>query len=134
MTNLAPLLQAFFLDRLLRERQASPHTVSAYRDAFRILLAFVQNRSGKAPSQLLLSDLGQPTVGAFLDYLECERGNTVRLWHVGESDEIVERHFNPRLPYEQEKVACQQVQTGLRVVLSELKRHYHDERSTEEVN
>ena len=78
MTPLAPVLQAFFLTRLLRERQASPHTISAYRDTFRLVLAFAQTRTGKTPSQLRLSDLDQPVIGAFLEHLESERGNTVR--------------------------------------------------------
>ena len=40
VTMLAPILQAFFTDRLLGQRRASPHTVAAYRDAFRLLLRF----------------------------------------------------------------------------------------------
>jgi site-specific recombinase XerC len=40
MSALAPTLQAFFTDRLIRQRQASPHTVAAYRDKFKVLLAF----------------------------------------------------------------------------------------------
>ena len=55
MSTLAPTLQTFFTQRLLGERQASPHTVAAYRDTFRLLLAFTTARLGKAPSQLLLT-------------------------------------------------------------------------------
>ena len=40
MSTLAPTLQAFFTDRLIRQRQASPHTIAAYRDTFELLLAF----------------------------------------------------------------------------------------------
>jgi site-specific recombinase XerC len=43
-TNLAPLLERFFIERLMRQRQASPHTISSYRDSFRLLLKFVQQR------------------------------------------------------------------------------------------
>jgi site-specific recombinase XerD len=78
MTPLAPLLEAFFTDRLCRQRQASPNTIAAYRDAFRLLLSFAQNRLKKAPSDLLLTDLDAPLVGAFLDHLEKERGNGAR--------------------------------------------------------
>lgn len=46
MTTLAPTLQAFFTDRLARQRQASPHTVAAYRDALRLLLVFAAQRTG----------------------------------------------------------------------------------------
>jgi site-specific recombinase XerD len=78
MTSLAPLLEAFFSERLLRQRRASPHTIAAYRDAFRLLLAFAEKQIGKAPSSLLLADIDAPLVGAFLDHLESERGNGVR--------------------------------------------------------
>jgi integrase/recombinase XerD len=40
MTALAPTLQAFFTERLIRQRQASPHTLAAYRDTLRLLLVF----------------------------------------------------------------------------------------------
>ena len=33
MSDLAPLLQGFFTDKLIHQRQASPHTIAAYRDA-----------------------------------------------------------------------------------------------------
>ena len=78
MTPLAPLLEAFFSDRLLQQRRASPHTVAAYRDAFRLLLVFAEKHLGKAPSDLLLADLDAPLIAAFLDHLEKERGNSVR--------------------------------------------------------
>ncbi len=78
MTALAPLLEAFFSERLLRQRMASPHTIAAYRDAFRLLLGFAEKHIGKAPSTLLLADIDAPLVGAFLDHLESGRGNSVR--------------------------------------------------------
>ncbi len=76
--SLAPLLQAFFTDRLVRQRQASAHTISSYRDTFCMLLAFVHERTKTEPSKLSVADLDTPTVGAFLDYLEHERGNSPR--------------------------------------------------------
>jgi site-specific recombinase XerD len=72
------LLQAFFTDRLLKQRQASPHTVRAYRATFRLLLRFAQCRLHRAPSRLLLADLSAPFVGEFLGHLEVERGNCAR--------------------------------------------------------
>jgi len=78
VSTLAPTLQAFFTDRLARQRQASPHTVSAYRDTFKLLLTFAQQRTGKPPSALRVADLDAPLVGAFLDHLETDRGNSVR--------------------------------------------------------
>jgi integrase/recombinase XerD len=78
MSTLAPTLQAYFTDRLIRQRQASPHTVAAYRDAFKLLLVFAHQQTGKPPSQLDISDLDAPLIGAFLDHLEVERGNSIR--------------------------------------------------------
>ena len=76
--NLARLLEAFFTDRLIRQRQASPHTIAAYRDAFRLLLGFARQRLEKEPSALGLEDLDPRVIGAFLDDLEKRRGNTAR--------------------------------------------------------
>jgi integrase/recombinase XerD len=78
MSSLAPILQAYFTDRLLSQRNASPHTVAAYRDTFRLLLAFVHAKTGKTPSKLALEDLDAVMIGAFLTHLEATRGNSVR--------------------------------------------------------
>jgi site-specific recombinase XerD len=76
------LLEAFFTDRLMRQRQASPHTIASYRDTFRLLLEFVQLRFKKAPSVLSLGDLDAPLIGAFLDHLEKERHVSARTRNV----------------------------------------------------
>ena len=78
MSNLAPILEAFFTERLLTQRQASPRTVAAYRDTFRLLLNFVHEQIGKAPSQVDIAELDAPLIGAFLDWLEHDRHNGVR--------------------------------------------------------
>ena len=72
------LLQSFFSDRLMRQRQASPHTIASYSDTFRLLLVFAEQRLKKAPSMLRLEDLDTPFIGAFLDHLKKERGNSAR--------------------------------------------------------
>ena len=77
MSMLAPTLQAFFTDRLIRQRQAGSHTVAAYRDTLRLLLTFTAERRGIEPSKLDLGDLDAPLVAAFLDDLEHQRGNGV---------------------------------------------------------
>ena len=69
-THFPGLLEGFFIDRLLRQRQASPNTIASYRDTFRLLLKFAQQRLKKAPSTLTLEDLEAPLIGAFLDHLE----------------------------------------------------------------
>lgn len=78
MSTLAPLLQAFFTERLIGQRDASPHTVASYRDAICLLLRFAHDRTGKAPHQLNVDDLDAPLIGAFLNHLEAERGVSVR--------------------------------------------------------
>lgn len=82
MTSLAPLVQAFFTDRLVRQRQASPNTIASYRDTFRILLDFLKCRISKAPTKLLLVDLDAPVIGEFLDHLETHRKNRARTRNV----------------------------------------------------
>jgi site-specific recombinase XerD len=78
LANFPGLLEAFFTDRLMHQRQASPHTIASYRDTFRLLLEFVSLRLKKAPSAFLLDDLDAPLIGAFLDHLERERGISAR--------------------------------------------------------
>ena len=78
MIALAPLLQAFFTERLAKEREASPHTISAYKITFSLLLRFARDRLGKAPSDILLDELDAPLIASFLHYLEVERENSVR--------------------------------------------------------
>ena len=78
MTLLAPTLEAFFTDRLIRQRNASPRTIAAYRDAFRLLIGFAHDELGKAPSRLDIADLDAVLIGKFLNYLEQDRHNQVR--------------------------------------------------------
>jgi len=78
VTLVAGLLEAFFTDRLQRQRNASPNTVAAYRDTFRLLLVFAQARIRKPPSALPLAALDAPLIAAFLQHLESERRNSVR--------------------------------------------------------
>jgi integrase/recombinase XerD len=78
MSALATTLQAFFTDRLIRQRQVSPNTVEAYRDTLRLLLVFASERHGKEPGKLDIDDLDAPLIGAFLDHLESHRKNGVR--------------------------------------------------------
>ena len=78
MSDLAPVLQEFFTRRLVSQRGASPATISAYRDTFRLLVGFASARSGKAPSALSLADLDAPAITAFLQHLQDDRGNSVR--------------------------------------------------------
>jgi integrase/recombinase XerD len=76
MTLLAPTLEMFFTERLMTQRQASPHTITGYRDTMRLLLAFASERAGRPPSRLDIADLDVRLISAFLDHLEHERGNS----------------------------------------------------------
>ncbi|WP_239312684.1 tyrosine-type recombinase/integrase [Frankia sp. Cj3] len=78
MSTLASILQSFFTDRLHHQRQASIHTIAAYRDAVKLLLVFASATTGKQPSDLNIADLDAPLIGAFLDHLETDRANSVR--------------------------------------------------------
>jgi integrase/recombinase XerD len=78
MTGIVTTVQAFFTDRLVSQRQASPHTVAAYRDTVRMLLQFAGDRASKTVSKLDFADLDATTVAVFLDHLEQDRANSVR--------------------------------------------------------
>ena len=78
MTALAPALQAYFTERLITQRSSSPETIAAYRDAFRLLLRFAQEQTGKQPFELDIDDLDAPLIGSFLKHLEDDRGNSPR--------------------------------------------------------
>jgi integrase/recombinase XerD len=78
VTAIAATMQAFFTERLIAQRRASPHTIAAYRDTWRLLLGFAAQRSRTSPCRLDIADLDAPMISAFLDHLEHQRGNTIR--------------------------------------------------------
>jgi len=77
-TELAPLLERFFTQRLMQQRQVSPHTISSYRDTFRMFLKFAQQRLHKPPSSLNFEQIDAPLIVAFLDHLEKQRQLSAR--------------------------------------------------------
>ena len=76
--QLPALVQRFFTQRLLEQQGVSPYTIASYRDTFRLLLKFVTNQAKRPPSKLTIEDLGPEVIEKFLQYLERDRGNTVR--------------------------------------------------------
>ena len=76
--SFATLLQRFFTERLVQQRQASPHTISSYRDSFRLLLKFTRKRLRKPPDRIAFEDIDAPLIGAFLNDLQKNRGITAR--------------------------------------------------------
>ena len=77
MTAITGTVQAFFTERLIGQRRASPHTVAAYRDTLRLLLAFTAQRRGTTPDRLDFADLDAPEISAFLEHLETDRDNSI---------------------------------------------------------
>ncbi len=75
MSARAPALQAYFTQRLVAQRAASPNTIAAYRTTFCLLLRFAAQRTGKAPSKLDIGELDPPLIAAFVEYLEHDRHN-----------------------------------------------------------
>lgn len=75
---IAPLVQSFFTDHLVRQRRASPQTVASYRDTFRLLIQHLSQVTGKKPSDLTLDDLQAKAIMRFLDGIERDRGNSVQ--------------------------------------------------------
>ena len=78
MTAAAATVQAFFTERLARQRRASPHTIAAYRDTLRLLLSFAAERAATPPCRIGFADLTAPVITAFLDHCEQQRGNSIR--------------------------------------------------------
>jgi site-specific recombinase XerD len=78
MTLLAPSMQAYFTDRLIDQRRASPNTIAAYRHTFQLLLRFATTQTGRPPSALDISDLDAPLIASFLNHLQTDRGNTIQ--------------------------------------------------------
>ena len=75
VTPLPALLQSFFTDRLMNQRQVSSHTIASYRDTFRLLIRFAHKKLKKPPAKLVLDDLNAPFIGDFLDHIQRDRHN-----------------------------------------------------------
>ena len=76
--TLPALIQQFFTDRLCTQMEASPNTIASYRDTFRLLLRFVSERTGRAPTKLKIEDMDSVLVGDFLAHVETQRRNSAR--------------------------------------------------------
>ena len=78
MSLLAPTLEYFFTDRLVKQQRVSPATIASYRDSLRMLLTYAQEHTGKTPARLDWADLDETMISGFLDSLETERLNSPR--------------------------------------------------------
>jgi integrase/recombinase XerD len=120
MTLIAPTLQAFFTDRLITERNASPETIASYRDTVRLLLNYAHDHIGKAPHELDFDDLDAPLIGAFLSHLETGRGNSVRT----RNNRLAAIHSLYRYAALRHP---EHAHTIARVIAIPMKRHRHDD-------
>jgi len=77
-STVATLVERYFTERLVRQRNVSANTVASYRDTFRLLFRFAQARLRKPPSALALDDLDAPFISAFLEDIEVKRGAGIR--------------------------------------------------------
>ena len=57
VSAIAATLEGFFTQRLVNQKRVSVHTMSAYRDTFRLLLGFASQRIGKRPCDLDFDDM-----------------------------------------------------------------------------
>jgi integrase/recombinase XerD len=76
--DFSPLCQSFFSKRLITQRRASPHTIAAYAQTFRLLVTYAQIQLRTPPAELSLAQLDAPFLAAFLDHLETKRSNSAR--------------------------------------------------------
>jgi len=74
--SMGVLLQGFFLEHLVANKQASTQTVASYRDSFRLLLQYIHQHLKIEPAKMQLSDIQAPIILSFLENLEIERHNT----------------------------------------------------------
>lgn len=76
------LVQRFFLEGLVAQRNASTRTIASYRDSFRLLLAYLRDRQGLEPGDVTLTALSPEVLSGFLSHLETDRGNSIRTRNV----------------------------------------------------
>lgn len=74
----ASLVERFFLDRLMSQKNASPRTVESYRDTFRMIFRYAQKQLHKSPVLFTLNDFNAKLILGFLRHLEKDRHNSIR--------------------------------------------------------
>lgn len=77
MNALAAQLQTYFSLFARTQRDLSSHTISAYRDTWRMLITFLAARTGTRAEHITFEHVNARNVTAFLDHLEHERGNSI---------------------------------------------------------
>lgn len=76
-TDFSIYLTQFLSDYLLRQKNVSTNTILSYRDTFKLLLRYFQERERIPPEKLTMSCITQVRITSFLNWLETERGCSV---------------------------------------------------------
>ncbi len=77
-SQFAALVERFFVDRLMSQKDASPRTVESYRDTFRMIFRYAEQQLHKSPVHLTLNDFNAKLILGFLNHLEKDRHNSIR--------------------------------------------------------
>ena len=75
-TDIQMLIQKYFLQWLMSQRNVSPETIKSYRDTFRLYLRYIENRLGVTSPKMSITQFNAEHILGFLSYLDKERGNT----------------------------------------------------------
>jgi integrase/recombinase XerD len=76
MRSLAPHMEAFLREHLVRHRGASQHTCDSYAYSFQALFEFAARKLGTAPAAMMREQLDATLISAFLEHLETSRRNS----------------------------------------------------------
>jgi site-specific recombinase XerD len=76
--SLAPFVRSFFEDHLVCRRNVSRNTIHSYRDAVKLLLTFAAEQRKKPVTRLVVADVTDEIVVAFLTHLEKARANSIQ--------------------------------------------------------
>ena len=77
ITDFAEYLETFFTEYLASEVNVSKHTIRSYRDTFVHLIDYMDNIHGIPVNRLMMNDLNQNIILAFLNWLEDTRSNSI---------------------------------------------------------
>ena len=69
------LIQKFFLQWMMSQRNVSPETIKSYRDSFRIYLKYIETHCGVALTKISMNQFDAEHILGFLSYLDKNRGN-----------------------------------------------------------
>lgn len=74
--DIQTLIQKYFLQWLMAQRNVSPETIKSYRDTFRLYLKYIETRCGVPPAKMSITQFDADHILEFLAHLDKERGNS----------------------------------------------------------